>query len=358
MRSIPASVAARRQTREPAEAALKEALAKKQWAYQVLKALPAGVDPALAAEATVAGLSSRPWFMANTCRKLPVPVIREAVARLPDKQGPWATFLRILVDGDAGDEALAARWRYALEAVLSLGTSYAWGSKQRKAKIQSLAQDAEVLAAVQATAAASPVVPLDMLAVLAFDGSEASVDALIPHVGRAADSRDTRLDRLEKLKVHARPTPAVTSMLESVTAMLAERNAASPALELPPLIGLGTLDVFWFSAWFGSVELNRSNVPAVQGSVTVDSREVTWFNVWLSRVDPLPAQRSHSTSFSNEQVRRDDLELGTCAPAELPAWLARSAKTLGVSFDPARFQPRTNLRGGKRERLTAWLAGN
>lgn len=350
-------MAARRQTRESAEATLKEALAKGQWAYQLLKALPAGVDPALAAEAALSGVSSRPWFMANTCRKLPVPVIREAVARLPDKPGPWATFLRILVDGDLGDEALAARWRYALEVVLSLGTSYAWGSKQRKAKIRGLAEDAEVLAAVQATAASSPVVPLDMLAVLAFDGSEASVDALVPHVGRAADSRDTRLDRLEKLKVHARPTPAVTAMLESVSAMLAERNAASPALELPPVIGLGTLDLFWFSAWFGSVELNRSHVPVLQGSVTVDSREVTWFNVWLTRVEPLPSTRSVGTSFSNEEVRRDDLALGSCAPADLPAWLKRSAKTLGFTFDPARMRPRTHLRGAKRDRLHAWLTG-
>lgn len=350
-------MAAHRKTRESVEAALREALAKGQWAYQYLKALPAGVDPALAAEAALTAVEARPWAMANTCRRLPVPVVREAMARLPERKGPWSTLLRVLVDPSLPDEALADRWRFALETVLSLMTSYGWGSKQRKAKIRSLAEDAEVLAAVQATAASSAIVPLDMLAVLAFDGSDASVDALIPHVGRAAESRDVRLDRLEKLKVHARPTPAVTAMLESVTAMLAERNAASPALELPPLIGLGTLDVFWFSGWFGSVERNGSRVPAVQGSVSIDSREVTWFNVWLSRVEPLPSNRSVSTSFSNEKVRSDALGLGTCAPAELPAWLARGAKTLGVTLDPATLTPRTNLRGAKRERLYAWLRG-
>lgn len=350
-------MAARRQTRESVEAALREAIASGRWAHDLLGRLPAGVDPSLVADAALALFDARPWAMARKSRRLPVAAIRELVARLPERNTPWATFVRVLVDPSAGDDALAARWTYALDAMLSLDTTYAWGSKPKKAKIRALAEDLDTLAAVQATAAAHPLVRLDLLAVLAFDGSEASVDALVPHFGRAADSRDAMLDRLAALKVHARPTPAVNALLESVTAMLTERKASSPALELPPLIGLGPLDVFWFSGWFGSVEKNGNRVPKVQGGLTVDSRHANWFSISLSEVQASFPVHGRRTAFNAEKVHADELGLGTCTPAELPAWLARAMKTLDVTLDAASLSPRTHLRGKKRERLIEWLRG-
>ena len=180
----------------------------------------------------------------------------------------------------------------------------------------------------------------------------ASVDALMPHFERAAKQRDRGLDRLQNLRKYASPTPAMTAMLARVDALLDHRHSTSPALALADQIGVGPQKAFWFDAWIASTTLNRNGVPTYQGSVSVDSRDADWFRCSMSEVH-VGGLRSRMTSFTAGKTYTDTLGLGSCTAEEMPAWLARAAKTLKLKLAP--FEPRTNLRGKKRVRLVEWL---
>ncbi len=200
---------------------------------------------------------------------------------------------------------------------------------------------------------------LDWLAVLVAEGSEASLDALIPQVHAAVRDPGRALRWLERLRTHAKDTPAVKALLARVEQELSARHASSPALQLARAIGVGEQKELWFDLWLGSEEHNVHHVPRLQLDVSVDSAQGEWMRVSLSELPDDYAQlpRARRTAFTNVSVRSDALELGGCTPEALPAWLASAAERLRVrwAWDAAR--PRTHLRGKNRERLTRWLRG-
>jgi len=98
------------------------------------------------------------------------------------------------------------------------------------------------------------------------------------------------------------------------------------ALELARTIGLGDAPMLWFAVHLSSRQRNHNGVSRYQGSIRVDSRDATWFHVYLAGVGGT-LDRKHSL-FGAETRLRDTLRLGRCAPHELPDWLARTAKTL------------------------------
>lgn len=340
--------------------------------HQMLRKAPADIDPALAADKLVGWLDEdrSVWGFARYYKKLPVPVIAALMKRLegragpsqaqrgsraqrvgPDREaGPAEIFLRVYL---AGEKDLAAAWERAMYRLLSLDTTYAWGSKQKREKLTGLAQEPKVVEALQAAAVGSAKVRLDALAVLAIDASDASVDALMPHFERAATEKDRGLDRLQDLKKYATPTPAMTAMLARVDALLGERNATSPALALADHIGVGPLTTFWFRCWLGSTELNRFSVPRIQGNFAIDSRSPDWFSVSLSVVEPGGLRSQHS-AFSSEKVYGDSMKLGRCGAEEVPAWLARAARKLKCAWTRPEHAS-SNLRGKKRDRVIEWL---
>ena len=315
---------ARRLPTQELESVLRSPQESRARFLDVLKALPEDVNPVLAARAALSlfrdgykGL----WLFARTCRRLPAPVIRAVLEQLVEDRRPHAFFLREYVPSDASESTLTATWDAAMQALLDLDTTYAWGSKQKKAKFQALADNASILHALQTAAVASEQVPLDMLAVLAADGSDASVDALIPHVERAVTSQSWELDRLRYLRKHARSTPAMDSMFTRLEALLDTRKATSPALAFARELGFGEPATFWFQAYLASPAFD--DVPAYRHQVhlEVDSRSAVWFRVSLSEVTPL-------------------------APPGTPTrW---SFETLSL---------RTSVRGQKRDQLERWLRG-
>ena len=336
-----------------ADAALAAYLAGNRVDIQkTLKKLPADVDPALAARVVVK-LMERTFWLGRWCKQVPPAVIRAVLAA--DAPGPAHLFLRLAVPGDLDDAALVAAWQRALGALLDLDTTYAWGSKQRRAKIAGLARDPHLLAAIQGTVAHSEDVQLDMLAVLVADGSAASYDALVTHIGDACASRDHRVDLLAQLRTHATRTPALDALFTELDEALDDRNAASPALALGPVIGIGKVSTLFFGVRIGSQRKNSNNVPWVQGSIDVDSRTASWFRVWVSTVEP--DARGKSTSFGGTGGdMRDELKLGRCQPAELPHWLAATARKLKIDWDEHHVW-NSNLRGAKRKRILQWLGG-
>lgn len=328
---------------------------------ETLRRLPADVDPSLAAGAVTAlldGPYKNGWAFGRSCQQLPTPVIREVLACLSraartadnNVNRDTAIFVTALVSPGLPDAKLAEAWQAALVALLDLNTSYGWGSRQRKEKIRGVAADAQLVAAVQTVAVGCEDTSLDMLAVLCSDGSDASFDALMPHFDRAERSGE-RLEWLGMLRKHANlDSEPIRNLLDTAAARLAALSCESPAVALAASIGFGQPKVFWFDAFLGSTELNRSNVPLYQGHIRVDSRSPNWFSVWVTRVSSTLDRAE--TAFSSKTTRRDDLELGACAAEQLPRWLQHASKKLGVDWSVSL---RTGLRGKKRQVLEDWL---
>ena len=340
-------------TAKPVDAVLADYLAGKRVDIQkTLKKLPADVDAVMAARVVVK-LMERTFWLGRWCKQVPAPVIRAVLAA--DAPGPTHLFLRLAVPAELDDAALVAAWQRALGALLDLDTTYAWGSKQRRAKIVALARDPHVLPAIQGTVAHSEDVQLDMLAVLAADGSTASYDALVTHIGDACESRDHRVDLLAQLRTHATRTPALDALFAELDEALDDRNAASPALALGPVIGIGKVSTLFFGVALGSRQKNSNRVPWVQGSIHVDSRTTSWFRVAVSTVDPDGGGKSTRFGGTGDDLH-DGLKLGRCQPAELPRWLAATAQKLEIEWEEHNVW-NSNLRGAKRERILQWLAG-
>ena len=317
--------------RETAEAELRRAVGNTTLPMGALiEALPVGVDPVLAANV----LEHRLRLVRFEGKYLPEPVVRELLAReLDDTQH---VFLRLAVPLD---RPVVQAWKHALGALRDLSLQYAWGSRQKRARFRGLADDPVALAAIQGTVAHRTDVPIDWLAVLAADGGAASIDALVSHLDAALVGRDVRLDRLEQLRVHAADTPPMRALLAEIDDTLGHRRAESPALALAGAIGIAAPPELWFRAVMLSLAYEMN------GQIVVDSRRADWFSV-------IVFGRGKRTRFGVDVSTEDELALGRCDAHELPAWLARAAKRLGVRW---KINLRTGLRGQARTRLRAWL---
>jgi len=353
-------------TRAEAEATLRQALAEERWlSREQLAALPADVDAELAASC-VRGRMEHAWKFARSCQCLPPPVVRALLATpRPGKEGLGPSsraeaaldvvliFLKEAVPSALPDGELLSRWGEALRALLDLNTTYAWGSRQRRAKLAALAQSG-FLGAIQAVASGCRDVPQDFLAVLAADGSEGSVDALLPHFDAALRSQDSRLELLERLRTHAGPAESIQALLAEAEKTLEDREASSPALAFARAAGLGEVSSLSISLFLGSTELTRGRVPAYQLWLHVRSTCANWFAVSLSQVGDDGS--SGSTWFgAGEGTRRDELSLGACRPEAFPAWLSHVAERRGIRWDFDGCGLRTSLRGKKRQAFLQWL---
>lgn len=289
------------------------------------------------------------YALGKRCRQISVPVIRRVLAA--EHVHVNHLLLKLAVPDHLDDTALAAAWERAVQAIVDTGLTQAWGSKSRRERICRVAKDPALLAAVQGAVAHSPNVRLDLLAVLVADGSDASIDALVPHLDPALVHQDQRLERLTKLRRHAARTPALDALFAEIDRTLEARDATSPALALGLRIGVGPVDTLWFHASFGSVEL-QGNVSLIQAHVLVDSRRANWFRVSLAQLGR--GADITMTAFNERDVLQDELRLGRCAPAELPSWLAHSAIALKIRWDDTPHIS-SSLRGARRDQLWTWL---
>lgn len=276
-------------------------------------------------------------------RALPPHVIRGVLAAKSD--GPNHLFLRLAVDDEGDDKKLARSWERAVQAIVDCSQLDSWGSKTRRARTRALAKNARVLQAIQGTVAHVKEPSDDMLAVLVADGSVASIDALVPHV-----SKDN-LELWKRLRTHAKRTPALDALFTEVEDALDDRAATSPAQALGPVIGVGRVDSLWFDASISSDE-RAGTVARYQARVKIDSRDAEWFDV--SIVD-IKGGDWRQTQFGSATIISDDLKLGRCDAAGVPAWLAKAASKLGIRWGAP--YVRTGLRGTKRDQIAKWLCG-
>lgn len=279
-------------------------------------------------------------------RKLPAHIIRGVLVAKSD--GANHLFLRLAVDDEGDDKKLARSWERAVQAIVDCSQLDSWGSKTRRARTRKLAKNARVLQAIQGTVAHLKEPSEDMLAVLVADGSTASIDALVPHL-------EDNLELWSRLRTHAKRTPALDALFAEVEGALDKRAATSPALALGPVIGVGKVDVLWFDASISSDE-RAGSVARYQGRVKIDSREKDWFEVSIVDISGMFGDGDwKQTEFTSAKIRTDELELGRCDAAGVPAWLAKAASKLGITWEAPYI--RTGFRGTKRDQIAKWLCG-
>jgi len=310
-----------------------------------LRTLPRTANLARAVAVVLRLLEQPHWLAAAGI--LPVRLIR-GVLDAPATT-PRHVFLKLAVpDGNAS--TIKQAWLAAVETLRELAeTLHPFDAPARREQLAAIARSPQ-LAAIQGVAANTPEVPLEMLVVLALDGGEASVDALIPHLDLALGARDARLERLAKIRPFATPTPALATLFTELDGALGVRRSTSPALAYGEQLGLGRLSELWFSFQLFSSSRNQAGVPRFQGFVRVDSREERWFRVQLEQVHPsVDRSKDRATRF-DLAGGVDELGVGHCTPIDLPSWLRHCSTTLKISWE--RFLVRTTADAAK---ISAWL---
>jgi len=308
--------------------------------HAAIRKLPATVDAELAADVALEILVDSAWAFSRDCKRLPPAVMRELLQRKATDS--THIYLTLAVDPDASDAQLAKSWSRAIQGLADLEIINSWHSKQKKEKFQALAHDHHLLPAIQGAAANGENVSNNMLAVLVADGSDESMDALIPHL------EHDRLDALRLLQVHARDTPRLRALFAEL-----HREAeklGSPAQQIARLVGLPEAKQFWFKAMIWS-EAPEGRIASVQTHVEVDSRKARWFAVDVARV--AGGTIDGHTTFTHDEVHGDTLSIGRCDAPEVPNWLAKVAKKLRVTWGRPFIS--SNVRGTKREQIARWL---
>ncbi len=295
-------------------------------------------------------LASRPFFIGRKCKRIAPELVRR-VLRTPLGAPPSQTlvFLKEAVPADANDDVLLERWRAALQALLDV-EAYTWGSKERRNKLVAIIRSPVILQAVQAAVVAvkPPAQPeMELMAVLALDGSEASADALMPHVDHAMKTGEG-LGALEGLETYAADTEPMRAMLAKTKSLLAQRSAASPLIAFLREIGVN-VDPCHFSMWLASRE-TQGQVPVVQVNFSLDSRASPYMHLSIDA-------SGRQTSFNDKVLHKDSLGLGKADLAGLPELFARAARSLKVTWDWDGATLYSSLRGRKREAIVRWLAG-
>lgn len=318
------------------------ALAGHKW-FEAMRALPDDVDVNAASERMLEWVDGKLYALHRYASALPTSVLEAGLKKMnaaPTRAGRLVV-LELTKAGIA--------WKEITAVLASLDRTYAWGSKQMKAIFRSLADRPETLAAIQTAVVGDLTARVSFLAVLAADGSDASVDALLP---RFTDESSDQL--LADLQKHAAKTDALDAMFRAVAQRRSVKNQRSPATAfVSALLGV-PLEKVSIQATLNCVELNTNNVPRYQGNLRIDSEAGQWWSVYLSQVVPT-GRGEGQTYFGVDGEKADRLKLGTCTLEELPKWVKRAEKTLGITFGVS--DPYGSLRGKKREAFRDWLFG-
>ena len=283
------------------------------------------------------------YRFARSTEALPADAIRRVLDALRRERptDPCVHFLHVAVDATA----LQPTWRAAVNALKQCQAESSWGSKEKREKLSAIAKDPALLAAVQSAAVACTQVPLEFLAILVLDGGDASTDAVLPHFDRAMKDPVT-LDALARLSTFTKGKPAFAAMMRTVDERTKQRTERSAVLALADQLGIASGTRF-------RVQVRMEGTPRanVWCDVQLDSASAQDFVVWLSTGVGKEASLTH---FATSGLVRDDLELGACAPKDLPAWLARAETELGLRWN--RTTARASfLRGQRLDTFLAWL---
>lgn len=200
--------------RDLAEAILRSPRSQ-QVLLEVLRELPGDVDVELATLRVMQVLSPSTPFI-EAARRFPARVVARVLAHIPvaAERDAQAVFLAEAARAEPGE--LLAAWGQALEAFAALGAYEALAPKKRRSRARVLVKDASFLQAVQAAVAGAENETSSMIELLAADGSEASVDALLVAVARAETAGGFRLRQVMRILQLGARTPRMEEMVEAL----------------------------------------------------------------------------------------------------------------------------------------------
>lgn len=256
-------------------------------------------------------------------------------ARDGERRRAASVFLRVAAD-DTTDKSLLVTWRAAVNALKLFESQYAWGSKEKAAKLTELRKNERIVEAARAAAVGSTNVPLELLAVLAMEGSEASADALLPHVERALKD-ESQLEPLSRLDRYAAKTKAMTSLMGLIEGRLSAARLSAPANDLANALGIASGTRF-----------------RVEVRVPGTGNRFFWLSIDSDR--PGPAFRGGVGGVGpSTDLHRPD---GTteCSLVELPKYLRAAAKKLETTWE-FRSASTRHLRGKRLATFLGWLEG-
>ncbi len=283
-------------------------------------------------------------------RKVLANVERASKKRQPAHSGllSAATYLKAMV-GDATGPELVRCWQKAMTGLDGIQAYQYASRKQKAAKLASLARDGQFVAAWQAAAVGADWLPLDVLSLLLVDATDASIDALLPHVERAL----TDPERLAMFEEAARyETPATAALFARMRGELSSQRAASPVLALGERFGLASKGRFRLTVEVRATKpakRTRTEVTYDVATVTFDSNNDPGFG--LSRGQRSRTQGAGSTG-SSSWARGVACSLDT-----LPQALAKLATKdhLEWDFDAVTTRPLGPKRAAA---LLDWLRGS
>ena len=227
-------------------------------------------------------------------------------------------------------------WRAAVNALKVFESQYAWGSKEKAAKLTDLRKNERLVEAARAAAVGSTLVPLELLAVLALEGSEMSADAMLPHVERALRD-EAQLEPLSRLSRYAAKTKAMTSLMALIDGRLNAARTSAPANDLAKALGIASGNRF-----------------RVEVRVTGTGNRFFWISIDSDRPGPAFCGGVGGERTST-QLHHDDGST-ECSLVELPAYLRQSAKKLDTTWEFRNASTR-HLRGKRLATFLAWLEG-
>jgi len=187
---------------------------------------------------------------------------------------------------------------------------------------------------------------------LAIEGSDASVDALMPHVVRAGVDRGQLLDDLRGLTSYAAKTPAMRALMNRIAGLWRERHTA--VLSVARELGFSGLDAFRFSLSVDAPNPARTDAPPLFiADIQVDCGKAHWLTI---SVDDLRPQRGLMYRQDGDAVAGspNQLKLPPCHLRELPEWLALVADRLGGVWGPVA-SLESNLDEAHEEALLRWV---
>lgn len=179
---------------------------------EVLRQLPEDIDVDLATFRIMQVLSPTTLFV-EAARTFPAPVVARVLAHIPraTRADAHAIFLAEAV-------RVSDSWDRGLEALLTLGTYEGLDPKKRRARARVLIKDLTMLTAAQAAVASEATnQSRGMLELLAADGSEVSVDALLIEFERARRTGSAALLKLKNVVADGAHTPRLLEMQRALT---------------------------------------------------------------------------------------------------------------------------------------------
>ena len=289
------------------------------------------------------------WMVVRILEKLPDAEVVQAFARIRSRQQrPSRTFL----DHAVSDVKNAGQLRDALRGLEQLDPSQVFTPKGR-AQVARVLMNAAHFEATLATVAVHRFDDdaLRFMNALFLDGRDEAVDVLLAVVERAARAKNDDLDWIQGYRKRAAKTPAMTGLLDYIGTLLSKKNARNPEGQLRGLLHLEREQ---------KLRPLALRLPALErdgGEVnfTFEPTRAAWLtiSVWV----PGSASRKSQRFYQDHRTSNGTLELKRVkVPAELPTWLAATARTLRVSWNwkKARW---SGTSGKVRDHWTEWLRG-